>query len=153
MPELNEWRTGRHCVFKNFVHLVFVPKYRKNVFTQPMIDRLCTLFSETCLQMDCRLLEFNGESDHAHLLVDLHPKHSISIVVGKLKGKSAYFLRQEFASEIKKKLWGTHLWSPSYCAVSCGRAPLEVVHQYIENQRNPGKEEKGRMSPHSDGKK
>lgn len=136
----SEWRTGRHCIFKNYIHLVFIPKYRKKIFTQAMLDRLKTLFAETCLQMDCELLEFNGEDDHVHLLVSLHPKHSISVLAGKLKGKSSYFLRKEFWPEIKKALWGNALWTHSYCAVSCGGAPLEVVRQYVENQRNPGKE-------------
>jgi putative transposase len=57
--------------------------------------------------------------------------------VGKLKGKSAYFIRQEFSQEVRKKLWGDHFWSPSYCVASCGGAPLEVVKKYIEDQRRP----------------
>jgi putative transposase len=137
MQSKNDWRTGRHCVFKNYVHLVFVPKYRKKVFTNEMIARLSDLFSETCSQMDCNLLEFNGEADHVHLLIELHPKHSIANIVGKLKGKSSYFLRREFTKQLEKKLWGNHLWTHSYCAVSCGGAPLEIVKLYIENQNSP----------------
>jgi putative transposase len=57
--------------------------------------------------------------------------------VGKLKGKSAYFLRQEYWEQLKDKLWGKHLWSPSYCAVSCGGAPLDTIKQYIQNQQQP----------------
>ena len=143
MRKVSDWRTGRHCTFKNYVHLVFISKYRKAVFNQAMLERLKVLFAETCLQMDCELLEFNGEYDHVHLLVSLHPKHSISVLVGKLKGKSSYFLRKEFWTEIKNKLWGNALWTHSYCVVSCGGAPLEVVRQYVENQRNPGKENPG----------
>ena len=137
MDTKSDWRTGRHCIFENYVHLVFLPKYRKKVFTKTMLDRLSVLFTETSLQMDCELLEFDGEEDHVHLLVRIHPKHAISNFVGKLKGKSAYFLRQEFAPELSKKLWGNHLWAHSYCAVSCGGAPLEIVKKYIENQRTP----------------
>lgn len=137
MVDISDWRSGRHCVFKNFIHLVFIPKYRKAVFTKAMLERLKELFSETCIQMDCELLEFNGEKDHVHLLVSLHPKHSISNLVGKLKGKSAYFLRREFANELEKKLWGAHLWTHSYCVASCGGAPLDIVKKYIENQNSP----------------
>lgn len=57
--------------------------------------------------------------------------------MGKLKRKTAYFIRQEFGKELKKKLWGEHFWSPSYCVVSCGGAPLEVVKKYIQDQRRP----------------
>jgi putative transposase len=135
-----EWRTGRSCVYKNFYHLVFVTKYRRNVFTQPMLDRMNILFKETCDQMGCELLEFNGKDDHTHLLVTIPPKLSVAILVGKLKGKSSYFLRNEFWDKIKTKLWGKHLWSPSYCSVTCGGAPLEIIKKYIEEQRKPSTE-------------
>jgi putative transposase len=131
------WRTGRSCIFKNFVHLVFVTKYQRDVFTGTMLDRLHEIFLETCGQMEVELIEFGGEDDHVHLMVNCPPKLAIANLVGKLKGKSSYFLRQEFWNEIKDKLWGDHFWSPSYCAISCGGAPLETVKQYIIEQRRP----------------
>lgn len=63
-----DWRTGRSCNFKIFYHLVFVPKYRREVFTDAMLTRLESVYRETCEQMDGELLEFNGEADHVHLL-------------------------------------------------------------------------------------
>jgi putative transposase len=132
-----EWRTGRHCVFKNMVHLVFVTKYRRGVFTDKMLARLNEVFAETMEQMEGELVEFGGEDDHVHLLISCHPKTAVSNLVGKLKGKSSYVLRKEFWEAIKPKLWGEHFWSPSYCVVSCGGAPLEVVRAYIEEQRKP----------------
>jgi len=83
------WRTGRKCVFKNYIHLVLVPKYRKKVFTSKMLDRCEDLIKETCLQMDCEMIEFNGEEDHIHIMVNVHPKLAISNLVGKLKGKTS----------------------------------------------------------------
>lgn len=102
-----------------------------------MINRLQDLFQETCFQMDSELLEFNGEHDHVHLMISSPPKISIAALVGKLKGKSSYFLRREYWPQLKQKLWGKHLWSPSYCVVTCGGAPLTVIKQYIEQQRTP----------------
>lgn len=134
------WRTGRSCTFKIFYHLVFVTKYRRGVFTHAMLTRLQTLFQETCQQMDCTLLKFNGEDDHIHLLISVPPKRSIAVLVGKLKGKSSYFIRQEFWNQLKHKLWGNHLWSPSYCCVTCGDASLEIIKSYIEHQRRPSSE-------------
>lgn len=131
------WRTGRSCVFKNFVHLVFVTKYRRGVFTDPMLKRLEIIFSETCEQMNAELLEFNGEKDHVHLMLSCPPKLALANLTGKLKGKSSYFLRREYWEQIKRKLWGNHLWSPSYCVVSCGGASLEIVKQYIAEQERP----------------
>lgn len=140
MKKVYEWRTGRSCIFKNYIHLVFVTKYRRDVFTSSILDRLKIIFEETCEQMDAELLEFNGEDDHVHLIVNCPPKLAVANLVGKLKGKSAYFLRIEFWPHLKKKLWGEHLWSPSYCVVSCGGAPLEIVKKYIDNQRRPSEE-------------
>jgi len=136
MEEFN-WRIGRSCLFKNFIHLVFVTKYRRGVFTKKILERLHELFSETCIQMDARLIEFGGEDDHVHLMVCCPPKLAIAYLVSKLKGKSSYFLRKERWPELNKKLWGNHLWSPSYCIVSCGGAPLNVIKQYIADQRKP----------------
>ena len=132
-----EWRTGRSCVFKNYIHLVFVTKYGREVLTQAMLSRLESLFYETCIQMEAELLEFNGEDDHVHLMISCPPKLAVANLAGKLKGKSSYFLRKEFWSQIKTKLWKNRFWSPSYCVVSCGGPTLAIVKKYIENQRNP----------------
>jgi putative transposase len=140
------WRTGRSCVYKNNIHLVFVTKYRRDVLTVDMLNRLKDIYHETCEQMDCELLEFGGEDDHVHMMISIHPKLAVSNLVGKLKGKSSYYLRQEFWSLIKKKLWGNHFWSPSYCVVSCGGASLEVLKEYIKNQRTPPTEKQVKQS-------
>lgn len=87
--------------------------------------------------MSVELLEFGGENDHVHLMVSCPPKLAVADLVGKLKGKSSYVLRKEFWPQIKTKLWGSHLWSPSYCVVSCGGAPLDSVKQYVADQRRP----------------
>lgn len=135
-----EWRTGRSQIFHHFYHLVFVTKYRRGVFTKEMLDRVAVIFKETCEQMDCIFHEFNGEDDHVHILISIPPKHSVTNVVSKLKGKSSYFMRKEFWEHVRKKLWGKHFWSPSYCSVTCGGAPLEVIKKYIENQKRPSSE-------------
>ena len=132
-----EWRTGRSCVFKNFVHLIFVTKYRRNVLSQDMLLSLKNIFEETCEQMEGELLEFGGEDDHVHLMVSCPPKLAVANLVGKLKGKSSYVLRRDFWPQIKRKLWGSHFWSPSYCVVSCGGAPLDIVKAYVAAQRTP----------------
>ena len=134
---IDEWRHGRTCVFKLQVQLVFVTKYRRPVFTKRILNRLAAILRETCEQMGGELLEFNGEHDHLHLLVSYPPKTSLSNLAGKLKGKAAYHLRREFAPELKTKLWGAHLWSPSYCAVACGGAALAVIQSYIQAQATP----------------
>ena len=84
--------------------------------------------------MECKLIEFGGESDHVHLLVFLSPKMTICTLVRRLKGFSSYVLRKRMGQEISTKLWGKHLWSPSYCVVSSGGASLDVVKSHVANQ-------------------
>ena len=97
-----------------------------------------------CLDFEAELMEFDGQDDHAHLLVAYPPKASISAMVSSLKGASAYRLWALNFTEVQRKLWGKHFWSPSYCAVSCGGAALETVKAYRQDQR---KAQKARLDP------
>lgn len=141
-----EWRTGRSCIYKNQIHLVFVTKYRRDVLTLEMGETLQEVFVETCAQMDCELMEYGFEDDHVHLMVQAHPKLAISNLVGKLKGKSSYVLRRQYWNQVKKKLWGKTFWSPSYCVVSCGGGSIEQVKAYIDNQRKSPSEKAVKQS-------
>jgi putative transposase len=130
-------RHGRHCVFNLHIHLVFVTKYRRGVFTKVVIDDLQNIFAQVCIDFEAELVEFDGEDDHVHLLVNYPPKVSISSLVNSLKGVSSRMIRKKDYPEIRKKLWGGALWSPSYFAGSCGGAPISIIRQYIEQQRTP----------------
>ncbi|WFE69515.1 IS200/IS605 family transposase [Thiomicrospira sp. R3] len=133
----NEIRTGRHCVFNLHVHLVFVTKYRRDVFSDRVLNDLEEIFKKVCLDFEAELVEFNGEHDHVHLLINYPPKVAISNLVNSLKGVSSRLIRKKNHPEIQKKLWGNMLWSPSYFAGSCGGAPLSIIKQYIEQQQRP----------------
>jgi putative transposase len=130
-------RHGRHCVFLMHVHLVFVTKYRREVFTKEILNDLHVLFAQTCLDFEAELVEFDGEDDHVHLLVNYPPKVSVSNLVNSLKGVSSRMIRKKKYPSIQNKLWGNALWSPSYFAGSCGGAPIDVIRQYIEQQQTP----------------
>lgn len=130
-------RHGRHCVFMMHVHLVFVTKYRKGVLDGEILNALKNTFSEVCKDFEATLVEFEGEHDHVHLLVNYPPKVSVSKLVNSLKGVSSRMARRDFPKQLKKKLWGGALWSPSYFAGSCGGAPLEIIKQYIQSQDRP----------------
>lgn len=131
----NDIRHGRHCTFMMHVHLVFVTKYRREVFTKEILDELRPLFAGVCTDFEAQLVEFNGEDDHVHLLVNYPPKVAVSKLVNSLKGVSSRMIRKSNYPGLKKKLWGGALWSPSYFAGSCGGAPLDVIRQYIEQQQ------------------
>ncbi len=133
----SDLRHGRHCVFKMHVHLVFVTKYRRNVFTKEVLDDLKIFFEKVCVDFEAELVEFDGEDDHVHLLLNYPPKVAVSSLVNSLKGVSSRMIRKKNYPSIKKKLWGGALWSPSYFAGSCGGAPIEIIRQYIEQQQTP----------------
>lgn len=137
MTQFNEIRHGRHCVFNMHVHLVFVTKYRRGVFTKQILDDLKIIFEQVCLDFESELVEFDGEHDHVHLLVNYPPKVSVSKLVNSLKGVSSRMIRQKDYPSIRNKLWGNALWSPSYFAGSCGGAPIDVIRKYIEQQQTP----------------
>ncbi len=137
MSNDNDIRRGRHCVFKLHVHLVFVTKYRRGVFTREVINDLRDIFDSVCLDFEAELVEFDGEDDHVHLLVNYPPKVAISALVNSLKGVSSRMIRKKAYPGVQKKLWGGALWSPSYFAGSCGGAPIGIIRQYIEQQQTP----------------
>jgi|SRR5580700_3028802 putative transposase len=78
--------------------------------------------------------QMNGEAEHVHLLIHYPPKHSVSALVNSLKGVSSRLLRIE-RPDMEKRYWNNVLWSPSYFAASCGGAPLNIIKQYIEQEK------------------
>ena len=135
MAQASDFRSGRHVVFALTAHLVFVPKYRKRVISERVFGILKASWEATCKDFECELRESGYESDHVLLLVAFPPKVALSKLVNSLKGVSAHRLRAAHLPEVERKMWGPHFWSPSYCAVSCGGAPLEIVKRYVEKQR------------------
>ncbi|MFJ9368035.1 IS200/IS605 family transposase [Nocardia sp. NPDC101769] len=137
MAEDDTIRTGRHCVFVLHVHLVFVTKYRHRVFTDRHLARMEQIMRDVCADFECELVEFNGEADHVHLLVNFPPKVAVSKLVNSLKGVSSRRLRQEFPDLVHHYWRAKRLWSGSYFAGSVDGAPISVLHQYIEQQQRP----------------
>ncbi len=137
MLKSTDLRRGRSCVFALHVHLVFVTKYRRCVFTKPILSDLRETFESVCTDFEAVLIEFDGEKDHVHLLINYPPKVSVSKLVNSLKGVSSRMIRKKNYPSITKYLWGTALWSPSYFAGSCGGAPISIIRQYIEQQNTP----------------
>jgi putative transposase len=99
-----------------------------------MLARLTEILTNLCDRWESRLLEFNGEPDHLHLLVELNPKVQPSKFVNNLKTVSSRLIRKEFTTDLKTVYWKPVFWSRSYCILSCRGAPLSVLKQYIEQQ-------------------
>ena len=95
------------------------------------------IFASVCQDFEAELVEFDGEKDHVHLLINYPPKVSVSRLVNSLKGVSSRLIRKKRYACIQDKLWAGALWSPSYFAASCGGAPISIIKQYIEQQDTP----------------
>ncbi len=136
---MDNLRTGRHCVFMMHAHLIFITKYRGKILDHHVLSYMEVLMREVCVQFEVQLEEFNGESDHVHLLVNFPPKVCLSKLINSLKGVSSRKIRKEFPNV--KYHWTNRksgaLWSPSYFAGSVGGAPIEILRQYIEQQDRP----------------
>ncbi|WP_278314800.1 IS200/IS605 family transposase [Lolliginicoccus levis] len=120
-----------------YVHLVFVTKHRRNVLTGDMLTLWADAVREVCTGFNATLVEFNGEDDHVHVLIEYPPTVQISKLVNSRKGVSARKLRDEHREWVDQHSMNGHLWSPSYFAASCGGAPISIVRQYIEQQQRP----------------
>ena len=107
---MNEYRHGSHSVFEIHLHLVWVTKYRKPVLAGAVGSRVRDLIREICGASDVLIIKGHVSKDHVHLLVSIPPQVTISRLVQRLKGKTAYKLLGEFA-HIRKEFWGRHVWA------------------------------------------
>ena len=118
------------------MHPVFVPKYRHCVLSRRVVDTMRVIFADVCTDFEAELVEFDGEKNHVHLLVNYPPKVSVSRMVNSLKGVSSRLLKKQHP-DLHKYYWKGVLWSPSYFAGSCGDAPVSILRQYIKQQQTP----------------
>jgi putative transposase len=123
-----------HCVFSLHYHLVLVTKYRRKVITKEMLERLGEIFDETLRRWECSLLEFKGEEDHVHLLFSGNPNLTLSTLVNNLKTVSSRLIRRDFKGPISRVYREPVFWHRSYCIMTSGGAPVEVLKRYIEDQ-------------------
>jgi putative transposase len=127
------YRHGPHTVFEIHLHLVWVTKDRKAVLTGDVGTRVRDLLREICAHDDVLIIQGHVAKDHVHLFVSIPPQVTISRLVQRLKGKSAYKLLQEFP-HLRKKFWGQHLWARGYFCCSSGNVTDEMIKAYIANQ-------------------
>ncbi len=128
---------GSHSVYSIHLHLVLVTKYRRQVITLPMMERMGEIFQNICKKKKSLMLQFDGEEDHVHLLIDLHPDNNIAQLVASLKSASSRIIRKEFKLEVDKTYSKPVFWSSSYYVASCGGVTIERLRKYIEKQNSP----------------
>jgi len=125
---------GSHCVYEIRFHLVLVTKYRHKCITPAMAAHIDDITRDILIKYKGSLDEANGEPDHRHFLFSSPPAVCPSILVGAIKTATSRRLRREFAKELSPFYWKPVFWSRSYCLVSAGGAPLDIIKQYIQNQ-------------------
>ena len=108
-------------------------KYRRKVLTAEGLELIEQAFHSVAAKMNFRILEFNGEGEHVHALIEYPPKLSVSQLVNHLKGVSSRLYRKAGFPTPSQD----HLWSPSYFASAVGGAPLETLKQYIQDPKKP----------------
>jgi len=124
---------NNHSVFKLNYHMVLVTKYRKRVITDKVSDRLRALFIAISKPYNIILDEWNFEPDHVHILLTAHPNSCISKFINAYKSASSRLIKKEFSS-VRKQLWKEMFWSRSFCILTVGGAPLEILKTYIASQ-------------------
>lgn len=131
-------RARNHAVFLLHYHIVLSVKYRHKAITSDMLERLREVFQHVLEQWGCHLVEFGGEADHVHLLIEGKPAMDLSRLVGNLKTVSARRMRQEYADHLRRYFWKPYFWNKAYAVISVGgRAPLATLLQYIQDQESP----------------
>lgn len=116
-----------------YYHLVLVIKYRRKVITDLISDRLCEIFANISSTYNITLCEWNHDRDHVHILFKAHPNTELSKFINAYKSASSRLIKKEF-SQIRRFLWKEYFWSRSFCLLTTGGAPIEIIRKYIERQ-------------------
>nr|WP_246046349.1 IS200/IS605 family transposase [Thermosporothrix hazakensis] len=127
------YKSNKNVLYSCKYHVVWCPKYRRKVLVEPIDTRLKQIIEEVCQEHKFDILSMEIMPDHVHLLIECDPQFGIHKLVRLLKGRSSRLLRQEFPV-LERKL--PTLWTNSYFVSTVGGAPLAVIKQYIENQKN-----------------
>lgn len=128
-----EYKSNKNVVYSCKYHVVWCPKYRRKVLIDGVDVRLKEIAQEVASEMSFEILEMEVMPDHVHMLLEVDPQLGIHKAVKRIKGRTSHDLRIEFPW-LKRRL--PTLWTNSYFVSTVGGAPLSIVKQYIENQKN-----------------
>ncbi|EJS63067.1 IS200/IS605 family transposase [Bacillus cereus] len=125
--------SNNHSVFLLYYHLVLVVKYRRNVLDDDISDYAKDMFVRLSENYNITLIEWNHDVDHVHILFKAHPNTEMTKFINAYKSASSRLIKRDFP-QVKKKLWKEMFWSRSFCLLTTGGSPIDVVKKYIENQ-------------------
>ena len=140
----------KHYVYNAHYHLIWCTKYRNQIFTnQDLAQEMRDLLKQIAEDNQIQIEKMEVMPEHIHLLISFRPSKSGSSVVKALKGRSAFLFFQNHPEIKQNRIWGGHLWSPSYYFGSVGNMSKEVVEKYINDQiYNAVRDSKPYPSPH-----
>ena len=124
---------NNHSVFLMYYHLILVVKYRRKVFTDKMSNYAKDIFVRIGKSYNITLEEWNHDVDHIHIMFKAHPNSELSKFINAYKSASSRLIKRDFP-EVRQKLWKEMFWSRSFCLLTTGGAPIEVIRKYIESQ-------------------
>lgn len=130
---MRQYRLGAHTKTDLKVHIVWIPKYRKQILHGMVGIRVRDLIRQIAMEHELHIISGKVAKDHVHVFLSYRPNQSISEIVQWLKGISSRVLLQEFA-HLRKQFWGRHLWARGYLAVSSGTITDEMIQKYIDEQ-------------------
>lgn len=125
--------SNAHSVFLLHYHLVLVVKYRRQIFNDEISNRAREIFEYIAPNYNITTEEWNHDKNHVHILFKAHPNTEISRFINAYKSAGSRLLKKEFP-QIRQKLWEERFWSQSFCLLTTGGAPIEVIKKYIESQ-------------------
>lgn len=128
-----ELDNNNHSVFLLYYHLVLVVKYRRKVIDDIVSNRLKEIFEYIAPNYNIALQEWNHDQDHIHILLKAHPNTALSKFINSYKSASSRLIKKDY-QQIKQNLWKEYFWSRSFCLLTTGGAPIEVIKRYIESQ-------------------
>ena len=128
--------SNNHSVFNLNYHLILVIKYRRRVLDDEISERARQMFTAIAPAYNIHLDTWNHDVDHVHVLFQAEPNSELSKFINAYKSASSRVLKKEFP-RIKRMLWKEHFWSRSFCLISTGGAPIEIIRGYIEDQGEP----------------
>ena len=135
---LSKYTHRSYCIFSMKFHLILVTKYRNKCLTDEIPNSLENFIKILSAKWKVDVEEINGESDHVHLLISTEPSLTLSKFIENLKAVTSRRLHENYSQHFKKYYWGTNsIWSRSYCLISVGGAPLEILREYINTQQRP----------------
>jgi len=122
-------RSTRHAKYWCAYHLVWTPKYRRDIFIDEVSEYTKGVINEIITELGCENLALDVMPDHVHVFVLCPPRLAPAYVVKYLKGKSARKILQKFP-----KLKHGKLWSRDYFVATEGNVTADIIKKYIEEQ-------------------